>query len=119
MCCGGYASLSNILDKMMGDLSTILDKLESFAICSAEGRWLRDSCAGSPKAISASSASLSESANPREVGNLVKLAKIDENVRRFIMVTKEEEDTVEKDDVSIEIIPAWKFLLDLAARDDS
>ena len=63
--------------------------------------------------------SLSESANPREVGNLVKLAKIDENVRRFIMVTKEEEDTVEKDDVSIEIIPAWKFLLDLAARDDS
>lgn len=63
--------------------------------------------------------SLSESANPREVGNLVKLAKIDENVRRFIIVTKEEEDTVEKDDVSIEIIPAWKFLLDLAARDGS
>lgn len=63
--------------------------------------------------------SLSESANPREVGNLVKLAKIDENVRRFIIVTKEEEDTVGKDDVSIEIIPAWKFLLDLAARDGS
>ena len=53
------------------------------------------------------------------MGNLVKLAKIDENVRRFIIVTKEEEDTVEKDDVSIEIIPAWKFLLDLAARDGS
>ena len=63
--------------------------------------------------------SISESASPREFGNLIKLAKVDENARRFVIVTKEEEGIVEKDDVSIEILPAWKFLLELAAREDS
>lgn len=55
--------------------------------------------------------SLSESANPREVGNLVRLARIDENAKRFVIVTKEEEDAIEKDGVTIEVVPAWKFLL--------
>lgn len=50
---------------------------------------------------------------------MIKLAKVDENARRFVIVTKEEEGIVEKDDVSIEILPAWKFLLELAAREDS
>lgn len=60
--------------------------------------------------------SLSESANPREVGNLIKLARVDQNVRRLLIVTKEEDGFIEKDGLKIEVIPAWRFLLELAGR---
>lgn len=60
--------------------------------------------------------SLSESANPREVGNLIKLARVDQNVRRLLIVTKEEDGSIEKDGLIIEVIPAWRFLLELASR---
>ena len=59
--------------------------------------------------------SLSKSAKPREVGNLAKLARIDESVRRLLIVTKEEEGEIAENDARIEVKPAWKFLLqDLA-----
>ena len=58
---------------------------------------------------------LSESAQPREVNSLVKLARIDESAQRLIIVTKEEEGEIAKDGMRIEVKPAWKFLLqDLA-----
>lgn len=60
--------------------------------------------------------SLSESANPREVGNLIKLARVDQNVRRLLIVTKEEDGSIEKDGLKIEVIPAWRYLLELASR---
>lgn len=56
----------------------------------------------------------SESAKPREIGNLLKLARIDESIRRLLIVTKEEGEIVEGG-IRIEVKPAWKFLLqDLA-----
>ena len=59
--------------------------------------------------------SLSESAKPREIGNLLKLARIDESIRRLLIVTKEEEGEIVEGDACIEVKPAWKFLLqDLA-----
>lgn len=48
----------------------------------------------------------------REVGNLVRLAKTDDSVERFIIVTSEEENTFETDGIKIEIVPLYKFLLD-------
>ena len=59
--------------------------------------------------------SLSASANPREVGNLAKLARID-HVHRLLIVTKDEENLIERDGLKIEVIPAWKYLLELAAK---
>lgn len=58
--------------------------------------------------------SVSETSRAREVGSLAKLAKLDENVRRLLIVTKEQEDTVVEDGVRIEVEPAWKFLLENA-----
>ena len=48
------------------------------------------------------------------MGNLIKLAHVDENTRRFVIVTKDEQGVIEKDGVNIEVLPAWKFLLELA-----
>ena len=47
----------------------------------------------------------------RETDGLIKLSSI-QNVKRMIVVTKDEEDIVEKDDCRIEIIPLWKWLLE-------
>lgn len=33
------------------------------------------------------------------------------STQRFVIVTKEEEETVERDGVRVEVMPAWKFLL--------
>ena len=55
--------------------------------------------------------SLSDSAKPRDVGNLVKLANISDSALRLLIVTKEEERVIEEDGKRIEIKPAWKFLL--------
>ena len=33
------------------------------------------------------------------------------SAQRFVIVTKEEEETVERDGMRIEVMPAWKFLL--------
>ncbi len=59
--------------------------------------------------------SLSESARPREVSSLMKLANVSDRPLRLIIVTKEDEDDITESDVRIEVKPAWKFLLqDLA-----
>ncbi|WP_294420155.1 ATP-binding protein [uncultured Senegalimassilia sp.] len=55
--------------------------------------------------------SLSDSAKPREVGNLVKLANISDSALRLLIITKEEERVIEEDGKRIEVKPAWKFLL--------
>ena len=47
----------------------------------------------------------------RETDGLIKLSSV-QNVKRMIVVTKDEEDIVEKDDCRIEIIPLWKWLLE-------
>ncbi len=47
----------------------------------------------------------------RETDGLVKLASV-QSVKRMVVVTKDEEDVVEKDSCRIEIIPLWKWLLE-------
>lgn len=54
---------------------------------------------------------IDEQAYEREVGNLVRLAKTDDSVERFMIVTSEEEKTLEVDGVKIEVVPLYKFLL--------
>lgn len=55
--------------------------------------------------------SINEFSYEREIGNLLKLAKVDNSVEHFIIVTGEEEKHIEEDGVSIETIPLYKFLL--------
>ena len=47
----------------------------------------------------------------REKDGLIKLASI-QNIKRMMVVTKDEEDVVEKEGCRIEIIPLWKWLLE-------
>jgi uncharacterized protein len=56
---------------------------------------------------------LSESARSRELSSLVKLAKVDDTAQRFVVVTKEDEDEIMEEGVRIEVLPAWKFLLQI------
>ncbi len=55
--------------------------------------------------------SIAGEAREREVGNLVRLSQMDGSAKRLVVVTKEEEETVERDGVRVEVMPAWKFLL--------
>ena len=59
---------------------------------------------------------LTDTSKPREISNLVKLSKVDKNIERLLIVTKEEEKKIVEDGVEIEVIPAWKFLLSLAGN---
>lgn len=59
--------------------------------------------------------SVSDEAREREVGNLVKLHRLDAAVKNLIIVTKEERMTIEEGGCTIEVVPAWRFLLDLSA----
>lgn len=64
--------------------------------------------------------SIDDRSYDREVGNLVRLAKNDQHVKRFIIVTSEEEKQLEVDGVKIEIMPLYQFLLsDLVVFDIS
>lgn len=47
----------------------------------------------------------------RKTDGLVKLSSV-QNIKRMIVVTKDEEDFVEKDNCRIEIVPLWKWLLE-------
>ena len=62
--------------------------------------------------------SIAGEAREREVRNLVKLAHADDASKRFIIVTKEDEENIEREGVHIEVVPAWKFLLNECARED-
>lgn len=53
------------------------------------------------------------SAEERETENLFRLAKVFPDAKRLIVVSKEEERIIEKDGNTIEIIPAYKFLLSI------
>ena len=54
---------------------------------------------------------LSASSRQREVSSLVKLAKEDRQVARFIIVTYDQKDTIRQDGVTIKVIPAYRFCL--------
>lgn len=58
--------------------------------------------------------SIAGEARKREVENLVKLARVQPGIKRLLIVTKEEEETIEREDCVIEVIPVWKYLLQLA-----
>ena len=51
-----------------------------------------------------------EAARKREVDNLVKLSRSFEDAKRFIIVTLEEEETIEIAQTTIEVIPLYKYL---------
>ncbi len=53
-----------------------------------------------------------DSAEDRETKSLISFAEKTEGKHRLIIVTNEEERTVNKDDVTIEVIPAFKFFLE-------
>ena len=50
-------------------------------------------------------------AQERETKSLVSLAQKTEEVKRLVIVTSEEERTIEEDGYAIEVIPVHKFLL--------
>lgn len=56
--------------------------------------------------------SITGPARRREIENLVKLYRLDAEVERLFIVTKSEEETIEEDGCVIEVLPAWKFLLE-------
>ena len=56
--------------------------------------------------------SIEGQARVREIDSLVRLAKIQSGLRRFVIVTKQEAETIEVDGIEIEVVPAWKFLLE-------
>ena len=58
--------------------------------------------------------SITERARKREVQSLAKLSRVQDDIRRLVIVTKEEQETISVDGTSIEVIPAWRFLLQLA-----
>ena len=45
----------------------------------------------------------------REVGALLKMSKQIE-IKRMIVITKDEEETISEQSMSIEVIPVWKWL---------
>lgn len=55
--------------------------------------------------------SIEGEARSRELSSLLKLATVQPNTKRYVVVTKQEEETIEQDGITIEVVPAWKFLL--------
>ena len=47
----------------------------------------------------------------REIRTLLSLAKVDNNVTDFCIVTWQQEETIHQDNVTINVIPLYKFLL--------
>lgn len=47
----------------------------------------------------------------REINGLIKLASV-QHIKRMVVVTKDEEDTIEKEGYRIDIVPLWKWLLE-------
>ena len=52
-----------------------------------------------------------ETAEDRETKSLISFAEKTKNTQRLIIVTNEEERIIKKDDLTIEVIPVYKFLL--------
>ena len=53
-----------------------------------------------------------ENAEEREIGSLVSFAGKTQGIRRLVIVTNEEERTIVRNGQTIEVIPAYKFLLE-------
>lgn len=53
-----------------------------------------------------------ETAEDRETKSLVSFAEKTAGIKRLIIVTDEEERTITKDGITIEVIPAYKFILE-------
>ena len=51
-----------------------------------------------------------ETAEDREIKSLISFAERSEGIQRLIIVTGEEERMITKGDVTIEVLPAYKFL---------
>lgn len=58
--------------------------------------------------------SIASNARKREVDNLKQFAQSAEGVKRLIIVTHEETELIEEDDVTIEVIPLYRFLLEMS-----
>lgn len=56
--------------------------------------------------------SISGEARAHEVGNLVKLHWLQDYIR-LVIVTMAEQETISEGDATIEVVPAWRLLLDL------
>lgn len=56
--------------------------------------------------------SIENTSSTREVDNLVRLSKKMNEVEKFIILTYEEEKTIDNDKIEIEAIPLWKWLLE-------
>lgn len=57
---------------------------------------------------------ISGMAREREIDNLIKLADSFKEVEKLVIVTKAEEETIERDGKTIEVVPLYKFLLKAA-----
>ena len=57
--------------------------------------------------------SLSEISSTREVDSLRKLKRHMPDIERYIILTHEEEYMLEYDDLTIEVKPVWKWLLEI------
>lgn len=55
--------------------------------------------------------SIEGAARTREVENLVRLSRVQDDIERFLILTKQEEETIEIEGIAIEVIPVWKYLL--------
>lgn len=62
-------------------------------------------------AIQVSYSMVDPDTSKREIDGLIKLASV-QHIKRMVVVTKDEEDTVEKEGQCIDIIPLWKWLLE-------
>lgn len=58
--------------------------------------------------------SIAGDARGREVDNLRRLARGTEGVERLLIVTHEEAEMIEEDGVTIEVVPLYRFLLEMA-----
>jgi predicted AAA+ superfamily ATPase len=54
---------------------------------------------------------ISDTSGDREIGNLIALSKLESEVEKFVIVTYDQECTIQRDGVTIQVIPAWKFCL--------
>ena len=55
-----------------------------------------------------------ETAEDRKIKSLLSFATKTEGVKRLIIVTNEEERTITKDNLTIEVIPVYKFIMETA-----
>lgn len=57
--------------------------------------------------------SLKNISNSRETDSLVAASKNMRGVKRFVLITFDEENTLELDGIRIEVLPVWKWILGL------